>query len=1486
MIRITIVSNPFEPQNGRILKEVPWEGKRICDYLPPFNEPVVHVNQKRAFDLEAIVPDGAEIVVSPRQEVSAVAGFIYTAFTGAAISTTIAGLTAGMIVSYVAAAAIVMAGSMLISSMLAPQAPNSSLQSIESSPTYSWNPAQTLPRAGSPLPVLYGTHKLTGNIMQKRIEYEGDDEYLYLQLALCMGEIEDITAENILINNAPILSYDNVEWFFRNGTQTQEVMPYFGDIESPNSFTHEFENTSPATRRTVGNSAEALRLFVQFPNGIYYSNDKGGLDTRTVTFRVEYKKTSDSAWKNHGNFSYSAAKNTAINRAILIDNLDSGEYDVRVTRLTAVSTNVREVTKAIWGGMGEIIKDDLFYPHTALFGVKIKASGQLSGGVDVSIVATRKPIEVFNASGVSQGLKSLTNPAWVYWDMLTNPVYGEGMEYSQVDFHTIAEWATWCDEMVSNGLAGQEKRATFNGVFDFEGNLWDALLKPCTIGRASPFIKGTKYSVVVDKPAPMVQIFNMGNIVENSLKISYIGDEDLATEVEVQFVNKDNDYTNDTLSVVVPEWFNTDKLAKKTTIQQMGITNASQAYRAGRYFLANNKHIKRTTEFEAGIDAIDSEVGDVIGVSHDVPAWGESGRLESATTTTLTIDKEVTLVSGREYTITVRLLDNTIEKRDVVFSSTHPTKNITVSSPFSSAPQAYDIYSLVEKPFGIKLFRIVSISRKKDQTRKIMAVEYNESILTDSTTIVPTSNPSQMRTYPSAYFLRVEERSEVKKDGTVIPFVSLSWDVDSFAYSNIYISKDMGNSYELIAQDLRQTSFEYNALELEVNKGYWFKVACKGLNGDYQGLAQSTGTYHVFLGTNNAIEVSTQDRLEQLLYDSGFLQKALSDGLVTIYTGSDEPVGAHFYDLWKVNVNEVRVKHFTFSSYEIRDYTLGDEENIYLYYNERGEWVVCTPSQVSFIDGVLKQLSVEALADGKARVFTTEPYAPYDVGDMWIQDGGDILFSSVDREAGYDATDWGIKPKYTDDTVATQAKDEATQAKGWAAQASKFIVDPTTGAVTGWGFADGTGMQSTFRINSDVFTIANSADQTQALFENGAFRTYDLQGNFSQLNAGSLEFYKASDPNTAYKYLKFIQSGTVENGEIVTLHGFDKLPAVMVSTADIMIYNKDFGAQSQALKTYPAELKMVGGVVTFKPTAKLVVAGASNIASLDDWSYSNSGTISSSSKVTPPNTKKIEVSLNVNSIRSTGTSGAWYRRTSSLQMQLYNGSVWYNVGSAVTVSHTDLTQNNVVVSSGAITPSTHTYRIVATFSDTGGTFNAPIDWVYFTETASAPDIQLLTHREGWTGGESDVRTVTLSYSLKNGEELVSSSYSVEMEFVSENSTTYSSRTAYSRGSTVVWQKTSSTNIDHLGVGYKKFTYTGLSTLSETTSVFVTTNNVTNGKARLDVRVKNRVLTLNLRKPSASLSTTATNTIGGAMASFELSEEEELASGFVNYIAIG
>jgi hypothetical protein len=87
-------------------------------------------------------------------------------------------------------------------------------------------------------------------------------------------------------------------------------------------------------------------------------------------------------------------------------------------------------------------------------------------------------------------------------------------------------------------------------------------------------------------------------------------------------------------------------------------------------------------------------------------------------------------------------------------------------------------------------------------------------------------------------------------------------------------------------------------------------------------------------------------------------------------------------------------------------------------------------------------------ADGKRRTFVIRPSPPYDIGDLWSQDGGDILTCVVARAKGsvYASSDWKKLNKYTDDTTANKALEAAALAKNMTLQLSNEMQTITADA--------------------------------------------------------------------------------------------------------------------------------------------------------------------------------------------------------------------------------------------------------------------------------------------------------------------------------------------------------------------------------------------------------------------------------------------------------
>ena len=102
------------------------------------------------------------------------------------------------------------------------------------------------------------------------------------------------------------------------------------------------------------------------------------------------------------------------------------------------------------------------------------------------------------------------------------------------------------------------------------------------------------------------------------------------------------------------------------------------------------------------------------------------------------------------------------------------------------------------------------------------------------------------------------------------------------------------------------------------------------------------------------------------------------------------------------------------------------------------KWTIITDTDIA--KALSDASKAQETADGKMKVFSTQPNPPYQVGDIWVNatypsDGStyknEVLRCQTDKKAGsqFAIADWIKASKYTDDTVANAAKAAAEKAQ-------------------------------------------------------------------------------------------------------------------------------------------------------------------------------------------------------------------------------------------------------------------------------------------------------------------------------------------------------------------------------------------------------------------------------------------------------------------------
>lgn len=292
-IHVIEVKNPFERKIDNQYYQT-YVGGPVTDY-------VTHADYERVFAVNGIpvdetyIPDdGDEILVAPKVGKKAFRWILPATLVlvGAALG---AGIIGGqMLIGWRIglALAATMIGNHMIEKMTKPAV---DLTNTEQSNTYGWGTPSTLTGQGYVLPVLYGTVKTAGLMLQRHVVSDGDKQYLSILYCLAQGPVDSIT--DIKLNGNPLTNYQNCEIETRMGTNTQTVMKNFNDSYADTALAYELNNDSVwHTVQCDGNDAQGLEITLSFPQGLYHSNDKGNPDWTGVTIEAQYRKVGDTDW--------------------------------------------------------------------------------------------------------------------------------------------------------------------------------------------------------------------------------------------------------------------------------------------------------------------------------------------------------------------------------------------------------------------------------------------------------------------------------------------------------------------------------------------------------------------------------------------------------------------------------------------------------------------------------------------------------------------------------------------------------------------------------------------------------------------------------------------------------------------------------------------------------------------------------------------------------------------------------------------------------------------------------------------------------------------------------------------------------------------------------------------------------------------------------------------------------------------------------------
>lgn len=435
-------------------------------------------------------------------------------------------------------------------------------------------------------------------------------------------------------------NYTNVKVDFRSGTQTQTpVSSSFSGIATtmqPGFANSEIKH-GPAYAKAVtitNPEVKSVDVTLSLPQLTHQDTSTGDLNGSDISFIISYQKHTSSNWTTVFDTSISGKCVSLYEKSYTVDlsGLTTLDYpvNIKVERTKADATSVSIQDKFYWQSYTEHIPTRLSYPNTALVNIKIDAEqfaqiptrGFLIDGIKVLVPDNYDPIaRTYSNNGIWSGnfkLAWTNNPAWVFYDLVTNDRYGLGDYLTEVN---IDKWslytiAKYCDELVPtgvkvNGVATTEPRFTCNAFIYSQEDAYSLLTSIASVFRSLQYWALGQFSLSIDMPKDPIMQFSPSNVIDG--QFTYSGSS-LKTRHTVAAITW-NDPT-DQYKQKIEYVEDIDGIAKwgiiQTDVIAFGCTSQGQAHRLGKWVLYSEQMETETISFKTGIENCILLPGDII----------------------------------------------------------------------------------------------------------------------------------------------------------------------------------------------------------------------------------------------------------------------------------------------------------------------------------------------------------------------------------------------------------------------------------------------------------------------------------------------------------------------------------------------------------------------------------------------------------------------------------------------------------------------------------------------------------------------------------------------------------------------------------------------------------------------------------------------------------------------------------------------------------
>ncbi|HCJ6494995.1 TPA: host specificity protein J [Acinetobacter baumannii] len=567
--------------------------------------------------------------------------------------------------------------------------------------------------------------------------------YIKVLYGLAEGEIEGLAngLQSIYLEETPLqnadgsLNFENVKVDFRNGTNDQEYIEGFPAVESETAIDVELKSETPWVRAFSNLDLDAVRLRLKWGPLRTQNATNGDVSGVTIEYAIDLQ-TDGGVWTEVLKTKISDKTSANYERAHRIDlpRADSG-WLIRVRRLTPNSTSEYVSDKMYIEAVTEVIDAKLRYPNTALLGLQYDAEtfGNVAKvAADTKGRILKVPTNYNPATRQYVGMWDGTfkeaysnNPAWIYYDICTVDRYalGDRLTPLMVDKWSLYRLAQYCDELVPDGLGGEEPRFTCNVYLQSAEGAFEILTKLAGVFRAITFWDGNSIICDADIPQDTYFTYTRANVIDGNFEYSGTRARDRHNVVKIAWDNPANHYKTEYEFVRDEKAIAEAGQVRILEIDAWGCTSRGQAQRAGWWALKSEQLETRTVSFKVGLDGHIPQPGRVIDIADPLFAGrANGGRVSkiSADRKSITLDRDdVVAVAGDRLIINGE--DGKAQTRIVQSIS---GRVVTVTHEFD-AIAVQNVWVMDAQDLATMKFRVISITQDESHQFSVTALQYN-----------------------------------------------------------------------------------------------------------------------------------------------------------------------------------------------------------------------------------------------------------------------------------------------------------------------------------------------------------------------------------------------------------------------------------------------------------------------------------------------------------------------------------------------------------------------------------------------------------------------------------------------------------------------------------------------------------------------------------------------------------------------------------------